>query len=545
MTRGIFTNRSGQWVEVTTPFVKGAGTPPTSVLVTLLVVANGTYTAGSMVAPISQTTFNLSLAPSSVYPVALNGSSTGLTGNTINTPVISGVTPTVFNVSDSPYSDFLNTYGVWNAPGGNYPAETITLNYTLYIASSGTYTLTASADNIVNSIAFDSGPNVLSEIGYDTSASTTVYLAAGLHTVSIVATNQDNPSPASVGATLTDKNSNVVWNTRDTQFTTSAVIQYTSDSEEPLFSGGTITVSGSLITHVFDTSDNLTVLSQSPWNNILRGYVNQGGVWKQFYPNNEISCTITLTGAGGGGGGGDTYTGYAGYPGDTVTTTMILNTDNTMLLYLGGGGGAGGSNGARSGGASGGADSGSGFFGGHGGNAGPEGVSGGGGGGGGATVLLINGAISLVAAGGGGGGGGGDHGGGNPQQGYSSSGSNSGGAGAAKQFADGGGGGGGGAGFPGGAGGPYGSGDSGPPGGGEDVGAYSGSNGQSVVGSGSASPSNNYGAASAPGGDGSATITYTSHTGQPLFTGGIVTNASGIITHTFTAVGAPYTISRV
>lgn len=98
-------------------------------------------------------------------------------------------------------------------------------------------------------------------------------------------------------------------------------------------------------------------------------------------------------------------------------------------------------------------------------------------------------------------------------------------------MADGGGGGGGGGGSQGGAGGAtYGG----------DDGAYSGSNGASLVpAGGSVSSANNNGGIEGPGGNGYVAITYTSYTGQPMFTGGDqITNNNGVITHIFNSVGS-------
>ena len=547
MARGIWVRSAGRWKEITAPYVRGELVPPTSVNATLSVIGNGTYTPSNPPTPISQSTFDLSSVPGTAYSVLIGGTNIGLSGTTISSPVISGVNVPIYPAEQSVYTGFLNSYGVWNTPNtGSVPAETITLIYNVYLASAGTYTLTASADNVVNSISFDNGSSVLSESEWYNTASTTVTLSAGAHTITIVATNNDNPSPASVGATLTNSSGKVVWSTRDSQVESSAVIQYTSESERALFSGGSIYTSGTTITHVFDSKGILTALTPATWNNVLKGFVNTGThsspVWSQFFPPTQVTCDVTLIGGGGGGGGDDRYPGIAGYPGYVVKSTISLNTTDTNTVYVGGGGNGGGSGGNVPGG-NGGNDSGSGYGGGNGGNSGPEGGSGSGGGGGAASVLEVNGTAVLVAAGGGGGGGGGDYSPGRGQQGGSNN-STAGGAGVSKQ-ADGGGGGGGG-GSPGGAGGDVYGGQSGPPAGGEDQGAYCGNDGTSLATGGTISSAGNNGGVSSNGGNGSVVISYTSLTGNPMFTGGdSITNNNGYITHTFTTIGSGVTFTGV
>ena len=548
MARGIWVRSAGRWKEIAAPYVRGELVPPTSVNATLSVIGNGTYTPSNPPTPISQSTFDLSLVPGTAYSVSIGGTNIGLSGTTISSPAIDGVNVPIYPAEQSVYTGFLNSYGVWNTPNtSSVPAETITLIYNVYLASAGTYTLTASADNVVNSISFDNGSSVLSESEWYNTASTTVTLSAGAHTITIVATNNDNPSPASVGATLTNSSGKVVWSTRDSQVESSAVIQYTSESERALFSGGSIYTSGTTITHVFDSKGILTALTPATWNNVLKGFVNTGThsspVWSQFFPPTQVTCDVTLIGGGGGGGGDDRYPGIAGYPGYVVKSTISLNTTDTNTVYVGGGGNGGGSGGNVPGG-NGGNDSGSGYGGGNGGNSGPEGGSGSGGGGGAASVLEVNGTAVLVAAGGGGGGGGGDYSPGRGQQGGSNN-STAGGAGVSKQ-ADGGGGGGGGGGSPGGAGGDVYGGQSGPPAGGEDQGAYCGNDGTSLATGGTISSAGNNGGVSSNGGNGSVVISYTSLTGNPMFTGGdLITNNNGYITHTFTTIGSGVTFTGV
>lgn len=114
--------------------------------------------------------------------------------------------------SNGVYCGFLNSYGVWNESSA--PNDTITLTYQTYILQGGTYTITASADNYVESISFNGGPSVLSESQWWQTASAVIDLPAGALTIAVSATNVDGGSPGSVGAALTDSSGNVVWSTR-------------------------------------------------------------------------------------------------------------------------------------------------------------------------------------------------------------------------------------------------------------------------------------------------------------------------------------------
>jgi len=243
---------------------------------------------------------------------------------------------------------------------------------------------------------------------------------------------------------------------------------------------------------------------------------------------------ITVKGGGGGKGGNDSAAGYPGYPGATVTGTLTVNLNESLVIDIGLGGEQGyGGSGVRGGYAG---TSSNGFNGGRGGRSGPAGTSGSGGAGGAATSIKYNGELFIVAAGGGGGGGGG-----NGPPGVATSGGYTdtpvGGQGPDKG-GDGGGGGGGGGGYPyGGAAGPLRGGDSG---------AYSGGTGQSLIPSGfanSTSSSMNY----ASGPNGITEFKYLSVTGKPYFQGGTVTYGETFIdfygqevryiTHTFNTSG--------
>lgn len=227
------------------------------------------------------------------------------------------------------------------------------------------------------------------------------------------------------------------------------------------------------------------------------------GTWT--VPQGVTSITVTATGGGGGGGGADggAAGGFpnGGYPGSRVTAKIPVVAGQIIKTVIGFGG-AGGQGRATS--AAPGAGGAGYSAGGRGGYSGPQGTSGAGGGGGGSTALLVNGVVVLVAAGGGG-----ASGSGNGNYGIGATGSyNSTSAGAigGDKTGDGGGGGGGGAGYPlGGAGGPVRAGD---------LGAYSGTTGQSLVPPGGTSTSAGNGGyyISGAGGAGSLQLSWTGTT---------------------------------
>jgi hypothetical protein len=174
--------------------------------------------------------------------------------------------------------------------------------------------------------------------------------------------------------------------------------------------------------------------------------------------------------------------------------------------------------------------------GGAGGSAGPYGSSGGGGGGGGATVIKLNGQYWIVAGGGAGGGGGGQYGTGKDTVGFRASNTLYGGNGDS-HAGDGGGGGGGGGGYvSGGLGGSVYEDDGTALG---DVGGYSGSWGDSLYPYGFY---DNADGTNAPSSRGFVTVNYSSNTGAPYFSGGIISygptqNGQTPITHTFNSDG--------
>lgn len=253
-------------------------------------------------------------------------------------------------------------------------------------------------------------------------------------------------------------------------------------------------------------------------------YVRHPGTREQTW----TSITITAVGGAGGTGGSDSHVGYTGYPGRIVSGSIEVELNSSLDIYIGKGGIAGVS-GSNAAGGEGGIST-IGMPGGRGGRSGPSGWSGSGGGGGAATVVKRNGQYWIVAAGGAGGGGGGQYSNGNPSQGFSPNSSTAGGEGTSHP-GDGGGGGGGGGGYAlGGVGGNIGEGD---------VGAYSGSWGDSLYPYGFY---DNADGSNPPSSNGFVTITYASATGSPYFSGGTISygtaqNGQTSVTHTFNSDG--------
>ena len=111
------------------------------------------------------------------------------------------------------YCDFLNTYGVWPASDHSTPSDGSpqTANYKTTITHNDTYTLTASADNSVQ--VYIGGSLILSQTGFTTTNSTTIFLSEGPLNIQIVAENVDAGSPGLFAAALYDSAGNLVWST--------------------------------------------------------------------------------------------------------------------------------------------------------------------------------------------------------------------------------------------------------------------------------------------------------------------------------------------
>ena len=104
-------------------------------------------------------------------------------------------TPGNFRYTNDRYCGFLNTYGIWNY-SQEYPSfdQTAVINFPF----GAVYTFTASCDNY-GTIYVDGGP-VLDIGGYETTYSTTVYIAAGNHAIRLLGINQGGPG--AIGLTI-------------------------------------------------------------------------------------------------------------------------------------------------------------------------------------------------------------------------------------------------------------------------------------------------------------------------------------------------------
>ena len=248
MSRGIYKNVNGQWTTVVSPSVKKSGTwtgvqkgfvnqngvwkqfYPGNVLANILVVGGGGGGGigygweggggGGAGGVVYQENVLLSAAVGSIYDVTvgLGGGANASGGDSsfgtiVNIP--DSADSSIYAYSLGVYNGFLNTYGVWVSPQDGWPDTapgTVTVTYTTYLKRGGNFTLTASADNRINSVSLNGGPTILTEEQWWNTNSTTVTLSSGINTITITATNDGGP--ASFAASLTDSAGDVVWHTR-------------------------------------------------------------------------------------------------------------------------------------------------------------------------------------------------------------------------------------------------------------------------------------------------------------------------------------------
>lgn len=126
--------------------------------------------------------------------------------------VFPGQASNIYAVSlGSPWSSFLNTYGVWGG-GQDY---SVSLNFPV----SGSYTFNFSVDNY-GSISLDGTPIITrtGENNYQNMYSTTASVTAGTHTVRVLGYNISGP--AGVGAQILKPDTSELWNTRSLTVTT-------------------------------------------------------------------------------------------------------------------------------------------------------------------------------------------------------------------------------------------------------------------------------------------------------------------------------------
>jgi Putative Ig domain len=130
------------------------------------------------------------------------------------TETVAGVDKTVYNVTNSVWTQFLNNYGVWTNADGVSPVGTwISATYNVNIATTGSYTLRISSDN--NMTVSVDGTQVLSINSYTSTTDTTVTLTAGLHTITCRAKNDGGPA-GFASALYPQGNNTPVWTTRST-----------------------------------------------------------------------------------------------------------------------------------------------------------------------------------------------------------------------------------------------------------------------------------------------------------------------------------------
>lgn len=121
----------------------------------------------------------------------------------------------------------------------------------------------------------------------------------------------------------------------------SAVITYDSYTGAPLYSGGTITASDSIITHTLTGDETLIAYPQGPYSRTKAGFVNVNGNWQQFWPPNVRASILVVAGGGGGGIGYGWEGGGGGGAGGVVyAEEILLDSRLTYNAIVGSGGGA-------------------------------------------------------------------------------------------------------------------------------------------------------------------------------------------------------------
>lgn len=126
--------------------------------------------------------------------------------------------PTVFPVSHSAWSSFMNTYAVWVNPATNVATGVTHTRYRkLTIPFDGTYTFRCQADNLLD--WYVDGTFISSAQGFTSNiVSRNIFLKAGLHTLQFNATNVNNGlgwsgNPGGWACTISD-NKGIIWDTR-------------------------------------------------------------------------------------------------------------------------------------------------------------------------------------------------------------------------------------------------------------------------------------------------------------------------------------------
>jgi hypothetical protein len=146
---------------------------------------------------------------------------------------------TVYPVTDTgAWGTFLNTYGVWVNPNGVDPVgiyQNMTRVWTAPVT--GTYTVTASADNLVQ--VFIDGTLLTQSDDYTTTVSQTFSVTQGDHRIYLNMLNQGGPG--GVGVAIYDPSNNLIWNTR-TQL--NAGVGNLGENTTISGSFGTVTING-------------------------------------------------------------------------------------------------------------------------------------------------------------------------------------------------------------------------------------------------------------------------------------------------------------
>jgi len=246
--RGIFVNNNGVWQSVAAPYVNtSAGHAssiragwnkkngqwqqfwPPNVFANVIVVAGGGGGGvgygreggggGGAGGVVMQNNVELSVSQPHYVTVGAGGGANASGQNsyfgiTPQPSVIGGVDRPVYAGTYPVYNGFLNTYGVWTSQDFVSPVGSwVTVDYIVNVATSGYYTITASADNHIR-VYVDGNYVVGNDDWGSTNGSGSFFVNAGVQTITVQALNDGGP--ALFAAALYDRYGNVVWHTRMT-----------------------------------------------------------------------------------------------------------------------------------------------------------------------------------------------------------------------------------------------------------------------------------------------------------------------------------------
>jgi hypothetical protein len=195
--------------------------------------------------------------------------------------------------SEAPtWSTFLNNYGIWTGAANSVTTNTYQTNVSFPV--NGNYQFNLSVDNY--GILYLDGNSILSTAngdGFQTVNTTSVYVTAGPHTVTVTGTNYGGP--AGIATQIINPNSTELWNTLSatantyvttgSNITDSQVLSYTQSTVYQYIK--TITTTDSVSN---ETTSKTIVIDQNTFNNTL-----QGTTVNTFADGSSVTQVVTVT----------------------------------------------------------------------------------------------------------------------------------------------------------------------------------------------------------------------------------------------------------